>query len=341
MRLTSIAVICLLAAGLTAGCGGSSASSETTPEKLASSLPPSVPLPTDPWAVIPDGASSVVSADVVALRGSPHADFLKQWGRAAGCLRPEHEALLFDRTERALAAAWPEKEGAAPALAVLKGAYTEGDTQTVLDAYAAITRAERAPVAEEQHGRIRVLKRGVAAAARIGDGLLVLGTVSEVQSAVLLAEGSKAKRLYDGELLTSTGARDELPANAIVLVGVASETMQKRAGKSLGAVGMPRDLLSGTLLGLLKMTDGGVQVEARVRKASPEAAASTAKAIQSKLGQLSLLARLAGLPRVLEQTQARASGDVLQIALSASHADIVALRERMHDVLADTSACTP
>jgi hypothetical protein len=340
MRLTFVR-LALIAFVLACGCGGSSSSSETTPEKLPGALPPSLPLPADPWAVIPDGASSVIAVDVVALRGSPHADFLKQWGRAAGCLRPEHEALLFDRTERAIGAGWPEKEGVAPALAVLKGTYTEADTQTVLDAYAAITRSARAPVTEQQKGRIRVLKRGAAAAARIGDGLLVLGTATEVDNAALLAEGSKAPRLYDGELLSSTGARDELPAHAIVLVGVASETMQKRAGKSLGAVGMPRDLLSGTLLGLLKMTDGGVQVEARIRKASPEAAASTASAIQSKLGQLSLLARLAGLPRVLEQTQARASGDVLQVALSASHADIVALRERMQDVLADTSACTP
>jgi len=340
MRLTFVR-IALLAGVLATGCGGSGSSSETTPEKLTSAPPPSLPLPTDPWAVIPDGASSAVSVDVVALRGSPHADFLKQWGRAAGCLRPEHEALLFDRTELALGASWPEKEGVAPALAVLKGAYTEADTQTVLDAYAAIMRSAQAPVTEQQHGRIRVLKRGAAAAARIGEGLLVLGTAAEVESAALFAEGSKAARLYDGELLTSTGARDELAANAIVLVGVASEAIQKRAGRSLGAVGMPRDLLSGTLLGLLKLSDGGAQVEARVRKASPEAAASTANAIQSKLGQLSLLARLAGLPRVLEQTQVRANGDVLQVALSASQTDIMALRERMQDVLADTSACTP
>lgn len=336
-----IRIALLTGALAAAGCGGSSSSSETTPDKLTSAAAPSSPLPADPWAVIPDGASSVVSVDVVALRGSPHADFLKQWGRAAGCLRPEHEALLFDRTERAIAAGWPEKEGVAPALAVLKGTYTEADTQTVLDAYVAITRSAQAPVTERQHGRIRMLKREAAAAARIGEGLLVLGTASEVESAVLLAEGSKAPRLYDGELLTSTGARDELPANAIVLVGVASEAMQKQASRSLGAVGMPRDLLSGTMLGLLKLTDSGAQAEARVRKASPEAAASAANAIQSKLGQLSLLARLAGLPRVLEHTQARANGDVLQVALSASHADIVALRERMKDLLADTSACTP
>jgi hypothetical protein len=47
------------------------------------------------------------------------------------------------------------------------------------------------------------------------------------------------------------------------------------------------------------------------------------------------------LPRVLEQTEARANGDVLVVSLHASHADVAALRERMQDVLQDQSACTP
>jgi hypothetical protein len=333
-------LIILLSMSFVAACGGS-ASTETTADKLNGAPPPVLPLPSDPWAVIPDGASSALAVDLVALRSSPHADFLKQWGKAAGCLTPAQEALLFEKTERTVVAAWPEQGNDTPALAVLKGSYTEADAEAALDAYARAARAGEAPVTEKQQGRIRVLQRGSAAAARIGDGLLVLGTAAHVDSAALLAEGSKAKKLYDSELLTSTGAREELSANAIVLIGVASETMQRRAARSLGAVGMPRDLLSGTLLGLLKINDAGVQVEARVRKPSAAAAAETAGVIQSKLGQLSLLARLAGLPRVLEQTETRASGEVLVVSLHASHADIAALRERMQDVLQDQSACTP
>jgi hypothetical protein len=338
MRLASL--ITVLSVSFVAACGGS-ASTETTADKLKSAPPPVLPLPTDPWAVIPDGAKSALAVDLVALRSSPHADFLKQWGKAAGCLRPEHEALLFEKTERAVMAAWSEQGNDTPALAVLQGSYTEADVQTALDAYAAATRAGQEPVTEKQQGRIRMLQRGSAAAARIGDGLLVLGTAALVDSAARLAEGSRALKLYDSELIADTGAREELSANAIVLVGVASETLQRRAARSLGAVGMPRDLLSGTLLGLLKLDDAGAQVEARVRKASAADAAETAGMIQAKLGQLSLLARLAGLPRVLEQTQARANGEVLVVSLSASHADIAALRERMQDVLEDQSACTP
>lgn len=338
MRLTFL--ISVLSVSLVAACGGS-ASTETTADKLKGAPPPVLPLPTDPWAVIPDGASSALAVDLVALRSSPHADFLRQWGKASGCLSPTQEALLFEKTERTIIAAWPEQGNDTPALAVLKGSYTEADAEAALDGYAKATRASEAPVTEKQQGRIRVLQRGSAAAARIGDGLLVLGTAAHVDSAALLAEGSKAKKLYDSELITSTGAREELSANAIVLVGVASETMQRRAARSLGAVGMPRDLLSGTLLGLLKIDDAGVKVEARVRKPSAAAAAETAGTIQSKLGQLSLLARLAGLPRVLEQTEARANGDVLVVSLHASHADVAQLRERMQDVLQDQSACTP
>lgn len=348
MRLTFLrfAVLSLLASFVASACGGSSASSETTAGKLPGAPATALPLPADPWSVMPDGASSLVAVDVVALRASQHASFLREWARAAGCLKPEHEALLFDKTERAFGAAWPEATSeqpgsTPPALVVLKGSYTEADTQLVLDAYAATTRAAAAPVTEQTHNRIRVLKRGDAAAARIGDALLVLGTADKVEAAAALAEGAKAPRLYDGQLLASTGAREELSANAVVVVGTASEAMQRRAGKALGAVGMPRDLLSGTLLGLLKISDSGAQAEARVQKESPEAAAATASTIQKKLGQLSLLARIAGLPRVLESTEARAEGAVLRVTLTATHSDISALIERMHDVITDVPACAP
>lgn len=338
MRLNLLLAVLISSCSL-AACGGSAAT-ETTPDKLQGAPAPALPLPADPWAVVPDGASQVLSADLVALRSSPHADFLKQWARAAACLRPEQEELLFVKTERVIGAAWPEQpDHTTPALAVLKGTFTEADAQTALDAFAAYTRSAQAPQTERQEGRVRVLKRGELGAARIGDGLLVLGSTAQVDSAALLAEGSKAPKLYDSELLTTTGAREELAANAIVLAGVASEAVQRRAARSLGAVGMPRDLLSGMLLGLLKIDDAGVQAEARVKKQSPAVAGDAASAIQGKLGQLSLLARLAGLPRVIEQTQARADGDRLVVSLRASHADIAALRERLQDLLEDQSAC--
>lgn len=344
MRLTLIRryASLLVLSCLAAACGGSSASSETTAQKLPIAPPPVLPLPTDPWAVIPDGASSVLAVDVVALRSSPHAGFLHEWAKAAGCLKPEQEALVFDKTERAIGAAWPEQpDNTTPALVVLKGSFAESDSQLVLDAFGALTRASAAPVTEAMHKRIRILTRGDAAAARIGAGLLVLGTPQRVADAAELAEAGKGALLANGELLTRTGARDELAGHAVVLVGAASEAMQRRAAKSLGAVGMPRDLLSGTLLGLLKIDDSGVEVEARVQKASAEAAASTAESIQRKLGQLSLLARLAGLPRVLETTQARAEGSLLHVTLTASHADVSALIDRMHDSLTDVPACAP
>src|SRR5688572_24287664 len=97
MRLNFFALLML--AALASACGGSAASSETTADQLKSAPPPVLPLPSDPWAVIPDG-SSVLTVDIAAVRGSSHAAFLRE---IAGqlCIAPE-QAQLFDKTDRVI-----------------------------------------------------------------------------------------------------------------------------------------------------------------------------------------------------------------------------------------------
>jgi len=172
MRLTLVRITLAWMLGFVASCAGHSEPPAITPDKLTGAPATALPLPIDPWAVIADGASSVLSADVVALRASAHAGFLRRWVQAAGCLESEQAALLFDKTQRALGASWPDdsaQDGAmGEALMVLKGAYTDSDAQTVLDAYAALMRQDAAPTSAQMHKRIRVLTRGDAAAARGG-----------------------------------------------------------------------------------------------------------------------------------------------------------------------------
>ena len=337
MRLVFLrtAMLAALSSSFAIACAGSAAT-ETTPDKLASAPPPVLPLPVDMWAVAPDGAA-LFYVDAVAVRSSPHTAFLRELARAH-CLKPEHEALLFEKTTSVLMTGYDKGGKLGEGILVFQGTFAESDAQRLIE-LGNVPASE--PVTERMHKRIRVLSRGRWSVARIGDSLLVLGDHELVQRAAALAEGEKLPRLADNPLLSSTGARAQISNNTAVIAIPAGDTLQQQAGKSLRAVGLPRDLLSGVMLGLLKLNDAGAQAELRIHKESPEVAADMATAIQRKLGQLSLLARLAGLPPVLDKTEAHASEAVLKVTLSASPSDLEALRGRLAELVEQPPASCP
>lgn len=336
-RLDLLTVILAALGALLSACGGS-APAETTADQLKGAPPPLLPLPTDPWAVIPDG-DGVLTLDVAAVRASPHAEFLRQLAHTH-CFTPEQEALLFDRTDRVIATGRAAREAAGDegsVLVVLKGRYAERDAQLFADSLAA---HDKGAAAEQVHKRVRILRRGEHAVARIGDGLMALGTAAHVEQAAALAEGEQAPLLADSALLAGS-VRDEIAADTAVVVGHSTQLKVQRAARSLGAVGLPQDLLNGPIFGRLKLTASGADVVVRVTKDSAQLAAEAAGAIQRKLGQLALLARLAGLPPILDKTEARASDAVLEIALSASNADLEVLRGRLAEALGEAPAACP
>jgi hypothetical protein len=331
MRL-NLMPIALLAA-LLAACGGSSAETETTAEKLPGAPPPVLPLPTDPWAVLPDG-NGVVTIDVAAVRASPHVAFLRQLGKSY-CMTPEQETLVFDKTQRAFATG--DEHGV---LFVLQGtSYTDRDAELFADALA--KRETGAAASEQMHKRLRIMKRGKDAVVRVGDGLIAFGDAANVEKAAAMAEGASAPRLYDSAWLAASGARPEIATSTLVIAGPSSEMKLRGMSKGLSTVGLPRDMLEGTIVGVLKLTEAGAEADARIHKANAQVAADMASALQRKLGQLSMLARLTGLPPVLDKTEARAEDTVLRIKLSATHAELEALRDRLAESLAEKPVCVP
>jgi hypothetical protein len=297
--------------------------------------------------VIPDGASTLLRVDMNALRSSPHADFARDWTRSAGCLTPEQVSLIFERTETLIAVQWSSGPDApARSLVVGKGAYTEQDAANAVQLASMLTGAERRAVVEQVRGRYRAFTSDRATAALVGKSLLLLGDAQSVQAALDLADGKPSTtgtsgRLIDGELIARSGVLDDIASSSAVLIATASEQVVKRTGKALGSVGLPRDLTQGTVVIVARLGDSGLRLEGHVARPTAESASQAADTIRSRLGQINLLARFAGLPGVLGNAEVRSDAEVLHVALTASHDDLAVLRERLRDLIADQATCSP
>lgn len=333
-----------LLVGLTLGliaCGGSSpAPQSTTP--IAAKPAPRPPVPDDPWAVVPDDASSLLLVDVGVVRASPHAAFMREWTRSAYCLSPEQESLIFERTEQVLAAQWTRAENGVTRrrnLLVAKGSFIEQDAASAVDLATTLSGAEKLPVTPQTQGRFRVLGNAAVMAARVGETLLVLGDAPSVQEALALADGKLAKLLRDGELIARSGAREEIDSSTAILIAVPDERVAHGANRALGSVGLPKDLLSGLVVFIARMSGEGVGLEGRVLRPSAASASHAADKVRSRLGQVNLLARLAGLPGVLGNAEVQTNAKILSVKLQASHADVAVFRDRLRDLFADQPAC--
>jgi hypothetical protein len=324
-----LASVLFACAWSSAACGSSAAPAAqgTTAEKAASALPP---LPTDAWAVVPDGARSFFFADVAAARATPHFGYARQW-IATACLSPEQQALLLDKTDRIVAAQWPgDANGSAEQSALIaQGRFDDGDVERALG----IVDAKRDPKAaslEKAHGRFRVRARGPLAAARIGEGLLVMGDAALVERALALADGATDPRLQDGALFVRTGARAHLSTSTALLVLSPDEAPLRRIARTLGSVGLPKDAIAGTSVVTARVGEG-VALEARILKDDPGSATRVADAVRAKLGQIGFLARLAGLPPILDRLQVQAEGAVLRAGVEVSASDLTAIDARLRD----------
>jgi hypothetical protein len=319
-----------------AGCGSSAApaaQATTTPAK-----PALLPLPTDAWAVVPDGARSFAFIDVGAARASQHFAYARTWV-ASACYTPEQQALLLDKTDRIVAAQWPAEGGGGERSAlVAQGRYDGADVERALDLIESARGPKTASV-EKAQGRFRVHTRGVLAAARIGDALLVAGDATVVDKALALAEGG-AGRLREGELVTRTNIGSELTTSTALLVLSPDEAPLRRIARMLGSVGMPKDAVAGTSVVIARVGEASVTLEARIMKDDAASATRIADTVRAKLGQIGFLARLAGLPPILDRLQVQAEGTLLRAAVEASASDLAALDARLREQYGSTE-CGP
>jgi hypothetical protein len=265
---------------------------------------------------------------------------IAEYLRAQPCLSAAREHALLARLDHVLIA-YCDRTAERPDdrwVAIAKGPLAEGDERQLLEALA----QRDAPTASQRtQGRFGIWTQGALSASRLRPELLAIGSADALQAVLTVADDRSQPTFATSELVRSTGIDAALHSSSLALVAHPSDRMIQRSGRSLGSVGLPTDLLNGVLALSAKLHEGGLDLSGRVVKPSSTSAHEAAAQLNRKLGQLGLLARIAGLPPVLDRVAISAAEARLEASVTISSQELEALRDRLIDLLETAPSLCP
>jgi hypothetical protein len=333
----------LLALALSiAACGGKQA--EPPPQSAldvsarGEALPP---VPQNPLHVLPAEASELVSVDLQRLRASPHYPMAEQWLRRFACTQPEPQHFLLERTERVVLATYrvgPSGDVPQP-LAVLRGAYREGDVERALSQARVWLGVQPAEVTEQVSGRFRLLQAGELSGVQLGDGMIVVGHPDRVQAVLEVVDGRRTALDATVEIMGGIHTAQWLDSHAAAAITRIDERTAQRLGRGLSAIGGRRlgEDLSQSSAAVGLVLAGDLELRAHVLYRDARTAAEAASGLRSVLGRADLVLRITGMPSVIERVLVTAQGERLDAVLKLPSDDVRSLTTRLELMLEGTT----
>jgi len=326
----------LLLTGLAAlgvwGCDSKEASAKDG--QSAGGERPVPPLPDDPVALVPAGASMIVSVEIASLRGTPLFDVLKRWAAQQSCGGTPPASWLVDRAERVVVAGFErapdDKEGPElRSLLVVRAPAAAGDAARLLVERAKVQGQPEPVVQETTRGRFGYAEANGIAAARLGDHLLAIGDAPVLASALDVADG-KQPAWPNGDAAAATLLKNGwLTGHSVGLIGRVSERGAKRMTRALSKMGAGSTPLDQGALTLSLDVSDGLRADAQVGLPDAASAERAAGELKNSFGQLELILRLTGLPLALANPDIRTEGEHLKLSLTLSADDVRILLERL------------
>jgi hypothetical protein len=292
------------------------------------------PLPTDPLALVPSGASMVVSVDIARLRGTPLFDVLKRWAAQQSCGGTAPASWLVDRAERLVVAGFErgpnETEGPEMrSLLVVRAPAAPGDAVRLL-AERATAEGQPAPTVQEApRGRFAYAESNGIAAARLGDHMLAIGDAPALLAALEVADGKHTAWPTGDANAQDLFKQGWLTGHSAGLIGRISERGAKRMKRALSRVGAGAPPLDQGALTLSLDVSDGLRADAKVGLPDEASAQRAVGELKNSFGQLELILRLTGLPPALANPEIRANGKDLDLSLTLSAGDVRILLERL------------
>jgi hypothetical protein len=319
-----------------AACGGGQQSTHAAQDARAAVEQGPPPVPTEPAALVHEGAAELVSADLSQLRRSKHFPTLNQWFQHYGCVAADPAHVFFGRTDRALLASYGASAGepAARRLLVLRGRYEAGDPQRALaEAQKLLGYETTDAISERTEGRFQLFTQGKLSAFQPSAGLLVLGDSDKVAAALAVADG-KQKSVNAQALFPGVDAQ-WLASHTVAAITQVDERSAQRLGGQLSGIGGRRlgEGLSQSSAALSLALAESLQLDARVLYSAPEAADAAASGLRAVIGRANLVMRLTGMPSSLERATVTTEGERMNVSLTVTEAELRQLIERIEPML--------
>ncbi|HMI92165.1 MAG TPA: hypothetical protein VK509_12405, partial [Polyangiales bacterium] len=325
-------VLACFAALVAAGCSSNEASAKDGKSAGGELALPA--LPDDPVALVPAGASMVVTVELASLRGTPLFDVLKRWAAQQSCGGVTPGSWLVDRAERIVVAGFErapaDKEGPEMrSLLIVRAPASAGDAARLLAERAKVQGQPEPVVQETTRGRFAYAEANGIAAARLGDHLLAIGDAPVLAAALDVADGKQPAWPNGDPASAQLLEKGWLTGHSAGLIGRISERGAKRMKRALSKVGAGSTPLDqGALTFSLDVSDG-LRANAQVGLPDPASADRAAGDLKNSFGQLDLILRLTGLPSALANPEIHTEGKDLKLSLTLSADDVRILLERL------------
>jgi hypothetical protein len=294
-------------------------------------------LPADPVALVPSGASMVVSVDVANLRGTPLFGVLTRWAAQQSCGGTAPASWLIDRAERLVVAGFERAPGDTQgpemrSLLLVRAPAAPGDAARLIVERAKVQGQPEPAVQETTRGRFGYAEANGIAAARLGDHLLAIGDAPVLAAALDVADGKQAAWPGGDAAAQELLQKGWLSGHSVGLIGRVSEQGAKRMKRALSKVGAGSTPLDQGALTLSLDVSDGLRANGQVGLPDAASAERAVGELKNSFGQLELILRLTGLPPALANPDIRAQGKNLELSLTLSAGDVRILLERLDSV---------
>jgi hypothetical protein len=315
------------------GCGDSKEASARDGQSSGGeqALPP---LPSEPVALVPAGASMVVSVEVASLRGTPLFDVLTRYAAQQSCGGAAPAGWLIDRAERMVVAGFERapEDTVGPemrSLLIVRAPAAAGDAARLIVERAKVQGQPEPAVQETPRGRFFYAEHDGIAAARLGDHLLAIGDAPALAAALDVADGKQRAWPNGDAAAQDLLQKGWLSGHSAGLIGRISERGAKRMKRALSRVGAgSAPLDQGALTLSLDVTDG-LRANAQIGLPDAASAERATGELTNSFGQLDLILRLTGLPTALAHPEISTEGKNLKLSLTLSAGDVRILLDRM------------
>jgi hypothetical protein len=293
-------------------------------------------VPSDPLQLVPGDPRALASADLDALRASTLYGALAGWARRNTCLGTEPLDWLLDRTSRVVLANFDAKDQTHAGVAIFRGTYRPEDLARALRHAHSLLGEPALPVSERRRGRFRMLETPRLAAAWLDSEWLAVGTQTQLQALLDVADGRRPNWLSGGALVAELDAHRWLTAHTAAAVGDLPPYAMRGVQRGLRAIGGRRigeGLQRGALGLLFSNSSHGASARARVLYADAKNASAAAAQTGPVLNRANFLLRLMGAPLPMETLQVSVAGPRMEVALMLSEPDLLSLTERLQWLL--------